>query len=217
MQNSSRTVWPRRAAATALALAMSSAVTAGMAQSAPREAGVWIDDTGKGAVRIEVCGAKLCGRIVWLKDLVNASGEVLRDRHNPNPSMRNRTICGLPVLGQLQPVAEGGYDGGWVYDPKVGKAFDVAIQLTGPDQLTVTGYKGIRLFSKSFIWTRARTALPDCAAATGQLTGGAPAAAPAPKTAAKKPAATKKATAAATGASKSGKKEALPWAVADEP
>lgn len=181
MQTCVQTKWPQKAFASVVALAISGVVSVSSAQTAPPETGVWIDDTGKGAVRIEVCGGKLCGRIVWLKALVNDNGEVLRDRHNPDPAMRDRLICGLPILGQLQALPEGGYDGGWVYDPKVGKAFDVAIQLTGRDQLTVTGYKGIRLFSKSFIWTRAKTELPDCAEGTAQLTGAAPTAAPTPK------------------------------------
>lgn len=165
--------------AVAATLALAGAALAGIgvavadpasdANTLPREAGVWIDDTGKGAIRIEPCGNKLCGRIVWLRSVVNDKGEILRDRHNPDPSMRDRLICGLPVLGQLQATAEGGYDGGWVYDPKVGKAFDVAIRLASDKQLKVTGYKGIKLFSKSFVWTRAESALPDCNDAIGQL------------------------------------------------
>lgn len=137
---------------------------AGYAAGTPREAGVWIDETGKGAVKIEPCGERLCGRIVWLKDLVNDQGEVLTDKHNPDPGQRSRTICGLPVLGQLQAMPEGGYDGGWVYDPKVGKSYSVAIVLSGPDALTVTGYKGVKLLGKSFGWTRAKVELPSCAA-----------------------------------------------------
>jgi uncharacterized protein (DUF2147 family) len=183
MQFSIRVNQPVKSIAIAMALAMTGTVSA-VAQPLPREAGVWIDDTGRGAVLIEPCGQKLCGRIYWLKDLVNARGEILRDRYNPDPSMRDRLICGLPVLGQLAPMSEGGYDGGWVYDPKVGKAFDVAIDLTSADELTVTGYKGIRLFGKSFVWTRAKTELPNCAEDTARLTG---AAAPAAGSAAAKP------------------------------
>ena len=67
------------------------------------------------------------------------------------------------MLGQLQAMPEGGYDGGWVYDPKVGKSYSVAIVLSGPDALTVTGYKGVKLLGKSFGWTRAKMELPSCA------------------------------------------------------
>lgn len=56
----------------------------------------------------------------------------------------------------------GGWDDGWVYDPEVGKTFDAAIKLASRDRLILTGYKGIKLFSKSFTWKRAPNDLPRC-------------------------------------------------------
>ncbi len=51
----------------------------------PREAGVWYDDTGKGAVKIEICTpTTLCGKIYWLKEPLNAKGEPKTDKYNPN-------------------------------------------------------------------------------------------------------------------------------------
>jgi len=208
-----------RAAAGAVPVLLSSAVlSVSVAAGTPREAGVWFDETGKGAVKIEPCGGdKLCGRIVWLKDLVNAQGDVLTDKNNPDADQRTRTICGLPVLGQLQAMPEGGYDGGWVYDPKVGKSYSVAIVLTGPDELTVTGYKGVKLLGKSFGWTRAKTELPSCAAAAdttnavGAKQGGAKPTA-ATSAAAAKPSDAKKATAGATKPKNGAGGETLPWA-----
>lgn len=169
------------------------------AAAGPRETGLWIDDTGKGAVQIEVCGgSKLCGRIVWLKEPLNAQGEPLTDKYNPQPERRARPICGLPILGELQQLPEGGYDGGWVYDPKVGKAYDVAIELIAPDRLQVTGYKGVRLLGKSFLWTRAEGDLPNCAVT--------PASAP-------------QKAAPAAGAKKTGgtSAEVLPWSSGQKP
>lgn len=166
MQKTNASKWLARAARPAAALLASAALSASVAGgAAPPEEGVWFDDTGRGAVKIEACGAKLCGRIFWLKELVNAKGEILTDKNNPDPAQRARTICGLPVLGQLQAMPEGGYDGGWVYDPKVGKSYNVAISLNGRDTLTVTGYLGVKLFGKNMIWKRATTDLPPCAAA----------------------------------------------------
>lgn len=140
-------------------------------QAAPREAGIWYDDTGKGAVRIEVCGSKLCGRIVWLKEPVNAAGKHLTDKNNPDPAKRTRPICGLQILGQVQRMSDGGYDNGWVYDPKVGKAYDVALTLVAPNKLKVTGYAGVRFLGKSFTWTRAPDDLPDCATTSDDQAG----------------------------------------------
>jgi uncharacterized protein (DUF2147 family) len=133
------------------------------AEADPREAGIWYDDTGKGAVKIEICTpTTLCGKIYWLKEPLTPRGEPKTDRYNPEPSMRNRPICGLPVLGNLEQLREGGFDNGWVYDPKEGKSYSVALDLIGPDKLKVTGYKGMRFLGKSFIWTRAPDDLPPC-------------------------------------------------------
>lgn len=138
----------------------------GAASAGPREAGIWYDDTGKGAVEIFECGTNnLCGRIVWLKDPLNAKGEALTDGYNPNPNLRTRTICGLQILGGLARQSDGTWDEGWVYDPKVGKSYDAAIELSGRN-LVLTGYKGVRLLSKSFTWTKAPETLPKCDTAT---------------------------------------------------
>lgn len=238
MQNAKQLFgFSRPITAAASAVLMAVAASASYAAGTPREAGVWIDETGKGAVKIEPCGERLCGRIVWLKDLVNDQGEVLTDKHNPDPAQRTRTICGLPVLGQLQAMPEGGYDGGWVYDPKVGKSYSVAIVLSGPDDLTVTGYKGVKLLGKSFGWTRAKTELPSCAPepqksgatkpASPRSSAAKAAAAPGAVkaksavveadnagTASAKPAVQKKASAPATAKSKTAADsgETLPWA-----
>ncbi len=130
--------------------------------AAPKEVGVWIDNSGDGAVKIEPCGDKLCGRIVWLKDPLNNKGQPKRDRYNPDESRRNRTICGLSILGELAQMPEGGFDNGWVYDPKEGKSYSVAIVANGANQLSVTGYKGVKFLGKTFTWTRATTTLPSC-------------------------------------------------------
>ncbi|MBA2125851.1 DUF2147 domain-containing protein [Hyphomicrobium methylovorum] len=192
-------------------LLRSAAIAAGLAISAtpgladPREVGVWYDDTGKGAVKIEVCTpTTLCGKIYWLKETRNAKGAPLTDQHNPEPSMRKRTICGLPVIGDLKQLAEGGFDDGWVYDPKEGKSYSVAMELVAPDKLKVTGYKGMRFLGKSFMWTRAPDDLPSCDEQAAGLPDGAGKSAAAPK--AHNQAAAKKKPGASESASAAGQK-----------
>lgn len=198
-----------RKSAAALSAAIALLASAHAASAAPKETGIWYDDTGKGAVRIEVCGNKLCGRIYWLKDPLNAEGKPLIDRHNPNEGQRNRPICGLQVIGGLAPMQNGEWDSGWIYDPKEGKSYSVAMQLDGPDTLKVTGYLVMRMMGRTLTWTRAPADLPACAAqaakpdsqpARADATANTKAAA-APK--AEKKAATKKSAAG---------DEKLPWA-----
>lgn len=138
-------------------------VSAAAAGAAQKVTGVWIDDTGKGAVKIEVCnGSALCGHIVWIKDPLKKNGQPLTDELNPEPSKRKRLICGLQILGGLEKISEGGFDNGWVYDPKRGAQYDVALDMLSSNKLQVTGYKGMRMFGQSFVWTRAPADLPTC-------------------------------------------------------
>ena len=158
-----RDYWP-----VAVACGLALGLSASFAEAAPPiEMGVWINHTGKGAVEIRPCGAsgasanRLCGFIVWLKEPNKKNGDPLTDGYNLDAGKRRRTICGLPVLGSLQRVS-GGWDNGWVYDPEQGSQFDAAIQLASRDRLVLTGYKGVKFFSKSFTWRRAPADLPRC-------------------------------------------------------
>jgi uncharacterized protein (DUF2147 family) len=134
------------------------------AQAPAPELGVWYNHSGKGAVEIYRCQqdqTRLCGRIVWLKTQTYDNGEPLRDRRNSNASLRNRTICGIPVLGNLAEKAGGGWNNGWVYDPEKGSTFGAAIHANASGSaLKLTGSKGI--FWKTFMWKRAPNDLPRC-------------------------------------------------------
>ncbi len=130
----------------------------------PDTTGIWIDDTGQGAIEILPCGQQLCGRIVWLKDPLAKNGRPLTDALNPNTGQRQRPICGLQVIGNLQAQSGGAWDNGWIYDPKEGKSYDVEIMLRAPDKLQVKGYLGVKFLSETFVWTRAPAQLQRCAA-----------------------------------------------------
>lgn len=129
------------------------------------EVGIWIDHEGKGAIEIKPCGTALCGNIVWIKNPVNDQGEPLFDRRNPDANKRNRPICGLPVIGNLRRMSDG-WDEGWIYSPEEGSLYDVALKAASKDKLVVTGYKGVKLFSKTFTWTRAPVDFQKCAGLT---------------------------------------------------
>ncbi len=194
---------PRLAAATLAGLLLVGPALAAP-PAFPLETGTWVDDTGAGAVEIYICNDRpdrLCGRIVWLKEPLNKQGVPKRDRFNPNASLQTRPICGLPVLGNLAKVSDG-FDGGWIYDPKVGKSYDAAIQLVSRDRLAVTGYLGMKFLSKNFTWSRAPADLPRCPTAPPpavppgpQQTNAAPPAQSATKTAKASSAASPKASA----------------------
>ena len=78
------------------------------------------------------------------------------------PARRNRPICGLQVVANVRPQSDGTWDGGRIYDPKVGKTYDLAAERISASRLQIIGYLGTKLFSKSFIWKRAPDDLPRC-------------------------------------------------------
>ena len=208
-----------------LAILVLSAASASLALAAPppkemKETGTWFDDSGDGAIKIEPCGSKLCGKIVWLKEPLNEKGQPLHDAHNPDASKRTRTICGMPLLGDLARQEDGTWDAGWVYDPKDGKSYSFALKLVASDRLQITGYLGLKLLGRSMVWTRAPADLPVCTGtpAAAQAAPAAKAAAPAAAAAAPtaKPAASSAAAAVAPAANKASAApaahgEKLPW------
>jgi uncharacterized protein (DUF2147 family) len=126
-------------------------------------AGVWIDHTGRGAVEITPCGKSLCGRIVWTKDTVDSKGQPLRDANNPDRSKRSQPICGLQIIGGLEPQRDGSWDSGWIYDPEKGEQYSLELTLLKPDILQIKGYLGIKMLNETHQWKRAPADQPRCA------------------------------------------------------
>lgn len=125
-------------------------------------AGVWIDHTGRGAVEFTRCGAALCGNLVWLEKPTDDKGQPFRDGNNPDAKLRNRPICGLPIIGAAVPSEASAFDGGWLYNPEDGKSYKVEVKLISPNVATVTGYIGIKFLGQTFTWKRAPASLTKC-------------------------------------------------------
>ena len=101
--------------------------------------GIWYDHTGRGAVEIVKCGSNLCGKLVWLKNASHKEG------------------CGLQILGDVKPVSNGVWDGGWIIDPEkdLNTKYSVELTLVNPKSLKVVGYLGTKFFSETMMWKRA--------------------------------------------------------------
>jgi len=149
---------------TIASLAASTGLSVTTAHARAKLTGIWLDDTGRGAVRLFECGNNICGRIVWLKQPLGKDNKPVRDAYNPQPQRRNRPICGLGIIWQLQPRPDGSWDGGRIYDPKVGRSYNLAVDMLSNRQIRITGYLGARFLGKSFIWRRAPANLRLCQA-----------------------------------------------------
>ena len=118
--------------------------------------GLWLVDTEEAHIKIRECGEELCGTIVWMMHPSDEDGRIKRDVHNPDESLRRRTIVGLTILKGLPhaPDAEGTYDGGTIYDPQRGQAFRCTMRLESDDVIKLHAFLGIPLLGRTTTWTR---------------------------------------------------------------
>jgi uncharacterized protein (DUF2147 family) len=130
------------------------------AQAAPQ--GPWLDQTKRAVILIAPCGAALCGNIEWLKPPAPGTNPPTTDIHNPDASLQNRPLCGLTMLGGFVPDGSGGWTGGWIYDPALGKTYKSVMHVNADGTLHVRGYIGIPMLGRTEIWTRPPAALPHC-------------------------------------------------------
>ncbi len=114
-----------------VATAPPSAPAAPTAQSANSPLGVWLTEEKEGKVRIEQCGANLCGYSVDSKS--NKNGE--------------------QVLINMKP----GKDAKWsgrIFDPNTGSTYNSTIALKGSDTLRVQGCAFGGMFCGGQTWSR---------------------------------------------------------------
>ncbi|KPA34764.1 PF09917 family protein [Leptospira interrogans] len=116
-------------------------------------------------VDVHKCGAKICGKIVWLKEPTypadskeGTPGSPKIDVHNKDESLRTRPILGLVFLTGFSYEGEQIWTGGRVYDPKGGKTYDGRLTLRNADTLDLKGgYKvGFMMIGKESTWTRVK-------------------------------------------------------------
>jgi uncharacterized protein (DUF2147 family) len=116
-------------------VAAAPAAIAAPVAAAPRDpnspVGVWLTEEKEGKVRIEQCGANLCGYSVDAKS--NANGE--------------------QVLINMRPGADRKWSGR-IHDPNTGSTYDSTIAMKGTTQLRVQGCAFGGMFCGGQTWTR---------------------------------------------------------------
>jgi uncharacterized protein (DUF2147 family) len=101
------------------------------AQSVNSPLGMWLTEEKEGKVRIEQCGANLCGYSVDAKS--NQNGE--------------------KVLINMKPAKDSKWTGR-IYDPNTGSTYDSTIALKGSDNLRVQGCAFGGMFCGGQTWSR---------------------------------------------------------------
>ena len=108
--------------------------------------GTYTDSDGYVEIRIAPCGNARCGTITRI--LKTKPGESNRDRHNDDPSLRDRPITGIRVLQNLR-----WDDGAWrgrVYNPEDGGTYRAEVRPGRGGSLEVKGC--VTLFCRTVNW-----------------------------------------------------------------
>lgn len=112
--------------------------------------GKWNASDGEAVVEMYKVKDAYYGKIIWMKDGVNADGTPKVDKHNPDESKRTKTIKGLNIVTGLK-YNNGEWTDGKVYDPHSGRSYKCSVKLEG-GKLKLKGKWGP--FSKTQTWTR---------------------------------------------------------------
>ena len=120
-----------RSILTLVAVGLAAITLAGAGTAGAGEAdGVWVVNDGQARVKVDSCGANLCGVVVWVADPIDPeTGKPRLDRHNPKPALRSRPILGLRLF-ELQPDGASQWRG-QIYNSKDGKDYDITLKTEG--------------------------------------------------------------------------------------
>lgn len=143
-----------------LVAALSSGLLPGLATASVE--GFWLTQNERAVFRLSTCGERMCGRLVWLADPFADDGGPKRDIVNPDPSRRDRPLCGSPLVSGLERAGEGRWEGGRIYNSRDGRTYGLDVELSDPDTLTIRGYLGISLLGRTQKWRRVGTDRGGC-------------------------------------------------------
>jgi uncharacterized protein (DUF2147 family) len=95
-------------------------------------------------------------KIIWFKnDDPTKRMEEWTDKHNPDPSQRDRKILGMNVVKDLEYDAKSkSWEHGKVYDAKSGKYWDASAYLTNDGLLKVTGYWHFKFIGRTMVFKK---------------------------------------------------------------
>lgn len=134
----------------ALILCISANLSAQTTVSPELITGTWLTASGKAKVKISKEGNVYNGKIVWLRDPLNAEGKPKTDKNNPNDALKLMPLLGLNMLKNFV-FDEDQWVDGTIYDPENGKTYSCKVKYRD-GKLDVRGYIGISLLGRTETW-----------------------------------------------------------------
>jgi len=120
-----------------------------------RLVGIWEPSHGKAKVKIEKIGTKYYGKIVWLKEPIDAETKKPKvDKNNPDEKMRSTPLRGYRILKDFQYTDKNEWTEGTIYDPENGNTYSCIIKMTDMNTLDIRGFIGVSVLGRTDIWKR---------------------------------------------------------------
>lgn len=117
--------------------------------------GIWLNQDEDAKIEIYENGGKFFGKIVWLKTPIDPETNKPKvDKHNPDPSLRNRPTLGLEILKGFTFDGKEEWKDGTIYDPKSGKTYSCYMRLENKNKLKIRGFIGVSMLGRTTYWTR---------------------------------------------------------------
>ncbi len=140
----------------AMCLAPAVAAPGNNPNAAPGDAilGTWFNEEKDAKIDVYKHNGKYYGKVIWLKNPLDANGKPKTDVENPDPKLKSRPRLGLVILTDLAHKAGAKYAQGKVYDPKSGKTYSAQAELAGNNKLKLRGFIGVSLIGRTSEWTR---------------------------------------------------------------
>ena len=143
----------------------------GQSQAASGDpSGFWYKPDAERESKIQVfkCGKdKLCAKIIWLKNPNDSRGSPLHDVRNENPSLRGRSIVGLPLFSGMTQSAPAIWSG-QIYNPEDGHTYSATLMLISRSEIKLRGCKAWLLCGeKQWLRTSAPEVVAPAAPAEG--------------------------------------------------
>ena len=129
-----------------LLAAASLALTAGAAMAAG-PVGLWRDNDKGAEIKVSECGAGLCVQIA------KPSDPVAKDKNNPDPSLRGRSLAGLTLISGAKQSAANVWQGD-VYNVEDGRVYSGSLTLVSEARLQMEGCALAGLVCKTRTFSR---------------------------------------------------------------
>ena len=107
--------------------------------------GTWNTPNGESKIEIVKCGDAYCG-------CIKSMSKPMNDEHNPDASLRARSLVGLQILKGFKYSGSDTWSGGALYGPERGKEVSPKLVLTSADSLDIKVTAGVA--RKTINWSR---------------------------------------------------------------